>query len=1018
MKFKNKFSQFLESFINPVNQYHDRFNDILIKYETEKNMSPNALDLMALYAKKKILDNFFVYKSILNIHYAQFNFKYSIIDNNVSTIYPLYALQSGVRISPELIKSSIDLGGDYYLKIENTPKQITLRQLDYEIGKVQLKLENTITKTQLNPEKAGDYKEEIEQYTNTLKSLQEHSDILKSNIETNMARIGIMFRIKYPDSNFNVTIMDKLQKFDNNIKSGSHIDMNDWGRKQQFYMFNYINATDETYFKYFLGESNMGTGNLFPFLYANFLHVQAPIMANYLDNMIPITLDLWDLANQNGVILGTSGSGKSTTSKAILTRNYIFENVRIIVIDPQGEYLYTTKMVGGEFVNIQEKTAKAGFSVNIFDKAEYESVGKGNMEFGLKIGDIAKFISLVSRPGKDQDNKWIQSDLETKPLYSEFLKSLIYDFYMSKGIMNMDDLDKKEAPILEDFLSYVDEILLNFTQSQVLKLYGSSYDKNSPLFGDYLEAFKLVASASKTMKSFEYGIFKGKTNVDFKNRFLVFNTSGLQEKFKALATYVIMNFVIKSMFSDKDEKRLFLIDEGWDVLGSLDSEYITTIAKTARKFNMGLIITTQSINDFMDKKGGILAQGAALLDNSQFAYLFQLMGNDATNTEISSRFLLTPGDISFLKNLDKNQKGVGILKWGATTKYRIRFLLTDDERNFAESDIKKLIYIIPNEIVQTRKKLKDLQETRDNKDKLHQDTKYETELMDYYNKILSSLRDIKSDFERSNSNNGFRYDEENVRQPVIDDHGIYSYDVLGKKYFGEGINQDEVFYLLNYNDYSTYESKDELFEIFGNEVFAIKTSLLNKNIYVYNKFLESLIKSQYNDKLVGGNIIFDQNDIIFKIKIAKEIGKYYVYYPDYDGKNTEKYYIWNVGKSGITITEASHKEDYFKNELINKKFIYIYDINSGRKLSYPKEQENIAKEKIAFDEMKITIRTQYDYLTPFAQKTKIPGSKISEYYVLFKDLHDRILKSSGDVGLSNDYYRYDKFQDLLKNIFE
>lgn len=55
--------------------------------------------------------------------------------------------------------------------------------------------------------------------------------------------------------------------------------------------------------------------------------------------------------NANLIILGTSGSGKSTTAKLIL-RGHIRNDYQIVAIDPEGEISEMTKLYGGNFVDL------------------------------------------------------------------------------------------------------------------------------------------------------------------------------------------------------------------------------------------------------------------------------------------------------------------------------------------------------------------------------------------------------------------------------------------------------------------------------------------------------------------------------------------------------------------------------------------------------------------------------------------------------------------------------------------
>ena len=55
--------------------------------------------------------------------------------------------------------------------------------------------------------------------------------------------------------------------------------------------------------------------------------------------------------NANMIILGTSGSGKSTAAKLLL-RNHIRNGYKLVVIDPEGELEDMTRLYGGDFIDL------------------------------------------------------------------------------------------------------------------------------------------------------------------------------------------------------------------------------------------------------------------------------------------------------------------------------------------------------------------------------------------------------------------------------------------------------------------------------------------------------------------------------------------------------------------------------------------------------------------------------------------------------------------------------------------
>lgn len=51
------------------------------------------------------------------------------------------------------------------------------------------------------------------------------------------------------------------------------------------------------------------------------------------------------------IILGTSGSGKSTAAKLLL-RGHIRNDYQLVVIDPEGELEDMAKLYGGDFIDL------------------------------------------------------------------------------------------------------------------------------------------------------------------------------------------------------------------------------------------------------------------------------------------------------------------------------------------------------------------------------------------------------------------------------------------------------------------------------------------------------------------------------------------------------------------------------------------------------------------------------------------------------------------------------------------
>lgn len=994
---KNKAYKIINKIFSPTLPYHTKLNDLFYRIELKNKTFNKPIFIPGEFGKMNIYDNLFDTKGKLNLHYVTFSERgipYFVFDSVSSSLISLFSLENipvGERFLPNLINENSDL----YFKFENMPRYLVLRKLNTTLFYLEDKINALQERIRMNDKdyKAiGELKESQDVYTVFKQTEQD----MEENISATSIKFNIGFRKKYINTDFKNVIEPEYNAFYHEIQqSGHRIKRN---INQQFAMYDYMNTEDMANHFYLIEPYNMAYGNLYPFVFPTFSSTPKIIMGNYLDTGMPILKDIWDLDSQNGIIIGQMGSGKSATSKAFLTRNLIFKNRKIVVIDPQpNEYLYVTKMIGGEYINILQTSDKNNFSLNIFDKAEYDIEDKGTgTAFSLKVNDVAEFIRLTVTTGKT-------NELKDNPIYNQFLTSLIMSYYNKEGIYGIQDLNDNSEATLDGFIKYVDELSSEFKSSGKIKMFNKEYIQSDLNFDNYRQALALIASACETLKLPEYKIFMGKTNIDLSGRFIVFNTAGLPEKLQILTTYVIMNYVIKTMSSALSEDKIFLIDEGWKILSMLGSEYIKVIAKTARKFRLGLTITTQQITDFASE------EGRALVENSQFAYLYRVQGDKSVMETLKQLFNLTDDDIDFLKTAgssktSSDKSARGILKF-KDENYRIKYILTEDELKFSESNQDKLSEMIPKEILDNRKKIKFIDSEIEARKNQKLNTDYEEKELTYLSGLVDTLRDIKANIER-NSIEASDYNEENIRDFVMDNFSVYSLNTNGKKNFGEGINRDEISYLMK-NGYREVQADEELEKLFGPEIFYLK-SLKNEDILIYNNFLINKIKEKYKDKLIG-DIMQEQNDIILRIKDSKKNERFYVYHPDSDVAE-----LWTIENSKLKI-EPSPKQAYFESRAINPDFIYIKSLDTNQEIVYSKEQEALIKDKMQYVEKKIQIRTILNYFTPFLEQPST--MKTSQYYVLFTEAYNEKTGNSKIPVIEKNIFLFTLYESLLKEIF-
>ena len=315
------------------------------------------------------------------------------------------------------------------------------------------------------------------------------------------------------------------------------------------------------------------------------------------NNNIPIILDPYKFANYNGLILGTSGGGKSVTAKLFILRN-ILRGVKTIVIDPQGEYLDLTKANGGQIVEIHRDSETI---INPFDL------------MGADLGE--KTISLI-----DLFNILC---VELTEVQKNILDKAINNIYQQKGILiDNSETWKKTPPIMGDL--YNELIKQKKTCSRMERM-----------------TYEALENRLRMYVKGSFNFINRQTNLDLEKDLICFNIAKMPSQIKPVMMYLILDFVHKKMQKDKERKTL-VIDEAWSLLRFAEhSKSIFELIKTARKFGLGIIIITQEVQDLIESSAG-----KTILANTAWKYLSRQ--EPATIQELAEKFHLNGEEQNYL----------------------------------------------------------------------------------------------------------------------------------------------------------------------------------------------------------------------------------------------------------------------------------------------------------------------------------------------------------------------------------
>jgi type IV secretory pathway VirB4 component len=144
------------------------------------------------------------------------------------------------------------------------------------------------------------------------------------------------------------------------------------------------------------------------------------------------------------------------------------------------------------------------------------------------------------------------------------------------------------------------------------------------------------------------GLFAGPTNVELDRRLVVFNIQQLEAELRPLAIHLIAGFVWNRVRPDR-RPRLLVIDEAWSLLRYPEGgAFVSSMARRARKYYLGLVTITQDAADFLRSD-----HGRAVLVN---AAMKLLMKQDPTTVDVvAEAFQLTTEERQYLLGANKGE---------------------------------------------------------------------------------------------------------------------------------------------------------------------------------------------------------------------------------------------------------------------------------------------------------------------------------------------------------------------------
>ncbi len=361
---------------------------------------------------------------------------------------------------------------------------------------------------------------------------------------------------------------------------------------------------------------NLDTSSLattFPFTSSSLSMERGVLYGVATRSQSPVIVDPFDssLENANLAVFAMAGAGKSYFVKLMALRN-LLAGVDFLVVDPENEYGGVCRAADGQFIRLASTSAHR---LNPFDlPPDGAAAADGGDVLAEQVTAIVGLTNVMLS----------ERGASLNPYERSVLDRAVYDAYARAGITTDPSTHARPAPVLSDLQRALESV-----ESDV--------------------AVGLAARLHRYVSgSLAGGLFGGPTNVALNRRLVVFNIQMLEEELRPVAMHLIANFVWNRVRRER-RPRLLVIDEAWSLLRYPEGgDFVSGMARRARKYYLGLVTITQDVADFLRSE-----HGRAVLVNAAMKLLLK---QDATTVEaVAEAFQLTIEERQYLLAANKGE---------------------------------------------------------------------------------------------------------------------------------------------------------------------------------------------------------------------------------------------------------------------------------------------------------------------------------------------------------------------------
>ncbi|MBI4033886.1 DUF87 domain-containing protein [Candidatus Saccharibacteria bacterium] len=338
---------------------------------------------------------------------------------------------------------------------------------------------------------------------------------------------------------------------------------------------------------------NMNTGAIstsFPFTSADLSQESGILYGINMHNSGLVIFDRFSLENGNSVVFAKSGAGKSFSVKLEALRSMMF-GTEIFIIDPENEYQKMTEAVGGAYVRL---SLNSETRINPFDLPQVVDSDEADNALRSNLITLHGLLRLMMGGAQAQMVQGAGTAVmpALTPAEEADLDAALIETYAKAGITN-------------------DPLTHGSTPPTVSDLYDTLLHMGGT--GPQL-AQRLRKYTSGTFA----GIFSPQSTVNVNNPLVVFNIRDLEDELRPVAMYIVLNFIWNKTKTDR-KRRILIVDEAWQLMRYEDSaNFLFSLAKRARKYNLGITTISQDVEDFMASR-----MGRAIVANASMQFLMK-----------------------------------------------------------------------------------------------------------------------------------------------------------------------------------------------------------------------------------------------------------------------------------------------------------------------------------------------------------------------------------------------------------